>query len=79
MNLAQTLDEIRKHVADLEANLAEADALISLHQTKIDPNPIEAWPQDSALKRAVRRHMAREVDRLKDEYMRAAVARAQRC
>lgn len=76
MHLAQTLDEIRKHVAELEANLAEADALISLHQTSIDPNPIDKWPQDSALKRAISRHTAREVYRLKDEYTRAAIARA---
>lgn len=79
MNLAQTLDEIRKHVAELEADLAEADALISVHQTRIDPNPIDKWPQDSALKRAIRRHTAREVDRLRDKYMRSAVARVQRC
>ena len=54
---------LQERAEKAEGALAEADALISTHQHAIDPNHPDAWPKDSALRRAVDRHAAREVAR----------------
>ncbi len=68
MIIEQRLDEICSYVKKLERDLAEADALISTHQHKIDDNPESKWPNGSILKAAVLRHIDRVA---KETYLRA--------
>jgi hypothetical protein len=46
-------------IAELEAQLAEADSLIAAQRYTIDPNPPSRWPPGSILRAACARHDAR--------------------
>jgi hypothetical protein len=55
----QSLDQLRSYIARLEKELAEVDAMVSCHASKLDPNPRDQWPKGSILEAAVGRHTVR--------------------
>lgn len=71
MIVGQALELIASHIARLEWELAEVDAMIACHVSKIDAGPRFLWPKGSVLEKSLMRHETRLVEeKMREAYFR---------
>jgi hypothetical protein len=61
-DVAEENEELRAEIELLRSDLAEVDAVISVHANALDNSPRSAWPKGSILEKAISRHERRALE-----------------